>query len=105
MKVFIPIGSAVEEAAREGLKDSGRAILKRGRELSPTLSGESDKSGFSNVDDLTLQVGFKSYISRIQHEDLDYQHKPGEQAKFLEAAAEEIDTGAIIATEVRGTFG
>ncbi|POH63632.1 MULTISPECIES: hypothetical protein [Cryobacterium] len=105
MKMHLSVASELEKAAQAGLKKAGRQILRRARELSPTNDGDSDKSGFSVVDDLTLQVGFKSYISRIQHEDLDYQHKPGEQAKFLEAAAEEIDTGAIIATEVRGTFG
>jgi hypothetical protein len=105
MRMHVPIGSALEKAAQEGLKVAGKSILKRARELSPSDAGDSDKSGFSLVDDLTLQVGFKSYVSRIQHEDLDYQHKPGEQAKFLEAAADEIDIGAIMAEKVRETFG
>jgi hypothetical protein len=97
--------SLVEKAAQDGLREAGREILKAARKKSPSDGGDSDKSGFSTVDDLTLQVGFKSYISRIQHENLDYQHKPGEQAKFLEAAAEEVDTGAIIAAKVRAALG
>jgi hypothetical protein len=105
MRMHVSVASELEKAAQAGLKKAGRQILKVAREKSPTNEGDSDKSGFSLVDDLTMQVGFTSYISRIQHEDLDYVHKPGEQAKFLEAAADEVDVGAIIAAEVRGTFG
>jgi len=105
MQMHVPIASMVEKAAQDGLRTAGRQMLKRARELSPTDSGESDKTGFSLVDDLTLQVGFKSHVSRLQHEDLDAQHKPGEQAKFLEAAADETDVGAIIAAKVRASLG
>ena len=109
MKINVPVLDVLEKAAQDGLKDAGKQILKLARKKSPTDDGkgggESDKSGFSLVDDLTLQVGFKSHISRIQHEDLDYQHKPGEQAKFLEAALDEIDVGAIIAAKVRADLG
>lgn len=105
MKSQVPVTSEVEKAVQAGLKEAGKAILKRARELSPSDEGVSDKSGFSLVDDLTLQVGFKSHISRIQHENLDYQHKPGEQAKFLEAALDEVDVGAILAEKVRAALG
>ena len=105
MKIHVSVTSELEKAVQAGLKEAGKAILKRARELSPTDEGGSDKSGFSLVDDLTLQVGFKSHISRMQHENLDYQHKPGEQAKFLEAALDEVDTGAIIAAKVRDALG
>ena len=105
MKINVPVATVLEKAAQDGLRKAGRAILKRARELSPTIEGDSDKSGFSLVDDLTMQVGFTSLVSRLQHENLEYQHKDGEQAKFLEAAADEVDTGAIIAAEVRQTFG
>jgi hypothetical protein len=105
MRMHLPIASLVEKAAQDGLKEAGKTILKRARELSPSDEGGSDKSGFSLVDDLTMQVGFKSHISRIQHENLDYQHKPGEQAKFLEAAVDETDVGAIIAKNIRAALG
>ncbi|WP_104084246.1 hypothetical protein [Cryobacterium sp. Y11] len=105
MRILVPTVSVIEKAAQDGLREAGRAVLKRARELSPTDEGGSDKSGFVRVDDLTLQVGFRSHISRMQHENLDYQHQPGEQAKFLEAAADEVDTGAIIAARVRAALG
>ena len=105
MKMHAPVVSLVEKAAQDGLREAGREVLKLARKKSPTDSGDSDKSGFSLVDDLTLQVGFKSPIARMQHENLDFQHKDGEQAKFLEAAVDETDIGAIIAKRVRAALG
>ncbi len=91
MKINLPLLTTVEKAAQDGLREGGRALLKRARELSPTLTGESDKSGFVRVDDLTLQVGFTSLVSLLNHENLDWQHPDGGQAKFLEAALQEVD--------------
>jgi hypothetical protein len=105
VKIHSPVVSLLEGATQAGLKKAGREVLKVARKKSPTDEGGSDKSGFSLVDDLTLQVGFRSPISRMQHENLDFQHKDGEQAKFLEAAVDEVDIGAILAAEVRATFG
>ena len=91
MKINLPLLTTVEKAAQDGLREGGRALLKRARELSPTLTGESDKSGFVRVDDLTLQVGFTSLVSLLNHENLDWQHPDGGQAKFLEVALQEVD--------------
>lgn len=99
--MHLPILTTVEKAVQDGLRAAGKETLKRARELSPTDTGASDKSGFVAVDDLTVQVGFKSHISRIQHENLDYQHPGGGTAKFLEGAAEQVDVEAIIAEQVR----
>lgn len=95
-----PILTPVEKAAQEGLRDGTRAILKRARELSPTDSGESDKSGFTRVDDLTGQVGFTSKVSRLQHEHLEWQHPNGGVAKFLETANDEIEVEKFIAARI-----
>jgi len=100
-----PILTLVEKAAQDGLKEAGKQTLKRARDLSPTLTGESDKSGFVAVDDLTVQVGFTSLVSRIQHENLDYEHPNGEQPKFLEAAAQQVDVEAIVAAAARQVLG
>jgi hypothetical protein len=90
-----PILTLIEQAAQEGIREAAKATLKRARELSPTDTGASDKTGFVVVDDLTAQVGFTSPISRIQHEDLDNEHPAGGQAKFLEAAAAEVTAQTI----------
>jgi hypothetical protein len=105
MKHLLPIASAVEKAAQSGLRDAGKVVLRNARDLSPTDSGDSDKSGFVAVDDLTLQVGFRSLVSRLQHENLDWQHLDGGEPKFLERAASETDIGAIIAASVRRELG
>lgn len=96
-----PILSIIEKAAQDAMRKAGRETLKRARELSPTDSGESDKSGFVAVDDLTVQVGFTSLVSRLNHENLDWQHPGGGQPKFLETASDEVNIEAIAAAAVR----
>ena len=105
MRMLVPILSTIEKAAQDGMREAGKAVLKRARELSPTDSGGSDKSGFVRIDDLTMQVGFTSLISRLQHENLDWRHEDGGQAKFLEAAVEEIDLEQTVAAKVRAALG
>lgn len=102
---YTPILSVVEQAAMKGLTEAGREVLKRARELSPTLSGDSDKSGFVATDDLTVQVGFTSIVSMLQHERTEWQHPGGGQAKFLETAADEVDVERVIAEAVRSALG
>lgn len=101
VKMHVPVLTVLEQAAQDGLRVGMRHILKRARELSPTDTGDSDKSGFTRIDDLTGQVGFTSLVSRLQHEDLDATHSNGEQAKFLETAATEVDVAGIIAAKTR----
>jgi hypothetical protein len=97
---YKPILTVVEKAAQDGLRKAGRDVLKRARDLSPSLSGESDKSGFVRIDDLTVQVGFMSIVSLLNHENLDWKHPQGGQPKFLETAADEIDIDRYVAEEV-----
>lgn len=104
MKMHLPILSTTEKAAQGGLRKGMRAVLARARELSPDDTGESDKSGFTRVDDLTGQAGFTSLVSLLQHENLDYQHPNGGQAKFLETAAAEVHVEAYVADEIRKAF-
>lgn len=101
VKMHLPLLSTVEKAAQDGLREGGRALLKAARDKSPTLTGESDKSGFTRIDDLTLQVGFTSRVSLLQHENLDWQHPNGGEAKFLERAADEVDVMEYVAAKIR----
>ncbi|WP_295102678.1 hypothetical protein [uncultured Microbacterium sp.] len=105
MKMLKPILSTVEKVAQDAIREGGREVLRRAREKSPTLTGESDKSGFMQVDDMTVQVGFTSLVSRLQHEDLDNQHPQGGEAKFLEKAFDEVDIEQIAAQKLREAFG
>lgn len=104
MKIHNPILSTVEKAAQDGLRAAGRAILKRSNELAPKDTEETIKTGRVNIDDLTVQVSYASFIARIQHENLDYQHDDGE-AKFLEQATMQVDLEQIMADVMRRRLG
>lgn len=105
MKILKPILSTFEKVAQDAIREGGRETLRIAREKSPTLTGDSDKSGFMSVDDLTVQVGFTSLVSRLQHEDLDNQHPQGGEPKFLESAVDAVDIEAIAAAKLREAFG
>lgn len=103
--MYFPILSTIEKAAQDANREIGRKVLKRARELSPTDTGDSDKSGFTSTEDLTTQVGFTSIVSRLQHEKLEWRHDGGGQPKFLEAAAAEVDVEGIQARHLREALG
>lgn len=103
--MLTPILSTIEQAARDGLREAGKAVLKRSNELAPKDDGDLVKSGRVIVDDLTVQVSYKAIHARLQHENLDWQHADGGQAKFLEAAADEVDIGRVVAEKVRAALG
>ena len=105
MKFQLPILSTVEKATQDAMRDAGRAVLKRSNELAPRDDGDLIKSGRVTIDDLTVQVSYTAVHARFQHENLDYQHTDGGQAKFLETAAAEIDIGQIVAAKVRSALG
>ena len=107
MKMHLPILSTVEKAAQDALREVAEQTLERSNELSPTLTGESDESGFVAVDDLTATVGYSSLVSLLQHEKLEWQHPRGGQAKFLETAAAEMEQQVepIMAQKVREALG
>ncbi|KTS09040.1 hypothetical protein [Microbacterium testaceum] len=98
MAKFYPLQTQLEASIAKGLRKAGRKMLKRMRELSPSDSGATDKTGFAAVDDLTLQVGFTSHVAAVQNENLDYRHENG-QAKFAETTVDEINIGPILAEQ------
>ena len=106
MKINNPILSTVDKAAQAGVRAGVQRIRKRSDELMPKLTGETRESGFTRVDDLTGQVGYSSLVAMLQHENLDYRHDDG-QAKFLEAAADELMPGVVsdVSDRIRKAFG
>lgn len=105
MAKFNPVMTKLEKSIQAGLREAGRAVLKDAKQRSPTLTGESDDSGFVAVDDLTLQVGFTDPVSRFSHEDLEAEHRNGEEPKFLETAVDQVDIGPILAARNRKDLG
>lgn len=105
MRMLTPILTTIEKAAQDGLREAGRAVLKRSNEMAPKDDLDLVKSGRVTVDDLTVQVSYTAVHARFQHENLDYEHADGGQAKFLERAADEVDVGRIVAEKVRAALG
>lgn len=105
MKMHLPILTTVEKAAQAGLKDVARATLKGSNAKIPKETGATAKSGFTASEDLTSQVGYRSKVATIQHENLEYQHPQGGEPKFLERAADEVDVEGIMAARMRRELG
>jgi hypothetical protein len=107
MAYYRPVLSLIEKAAQAGLLDVAKAVIERSNELSPKDTLETIDSAFARVDDLTAQAGYGSFVARLQHENLEYEHLRGGGPKFLETAADEIrpQVAAIIAKRVQGELG
>jgi hypothetical protein len=105
MRMLTPILSTVEKAAQDGLREAGKAVLKLSNELAPKDDEDLVESGRVIVDDLTVQVSYTAFHARLQHENLDWQHEDGGQAKFLEAAADQVNIGTVVAEKVRAALG
>ncbi|WP_105567130.1 HK97 gp10 family phage protein [Microbacterium halophytorum] len=104
MKIPNPILSTVEEAVQDEMRKAGREVLKDARTRAPKDTGALRKTGRVNVDDLTVQVSFNGKVAAIQHENLDFQHPTGGEAKFLENAALDFDLEGAIARGVRSAL-
>jgi hypothetical protein len=95
----------LDEAAARGLRRATEHLLKISRDLVPHEEGTLERSGVASVDrsELAGAVSYDTVYAVRQHEELTWKHKPGRQAKYLEApAATEADVlQGIIATEIR----
>ena len=85
----------LEKAARAGLQDAAKKVLKRAKELAPIDDGDLRKSGRVSVDDVFVTVRFTAPHAWIQHERMDYEHDEG-GAKYLERAVGEIGVLAMV---------
>jgi hypothetical protein len=76
-------------AARRGLKKFAKFIFNESQKIVPTDYGPLKESGHieSGGDDdrPTESIVYDEHYAVVQHEDLEFKHKPGEQAKYLEA--------------------
>lgn len=101
MKIHTPILSLIEQAAQDGLREVAKAALRDSNERAPVEDGDLVKSGRVVVDDLTAQVSYSSFYAPLQHENLDWKHPDGGEAKFLERAANAVDVEGIMAERAR----
>lgn len=81
-------GAAIIEEMREhagdGIDDGTEMLLAAARAIVPYDEGPLSESGRASRDGLTGLVSFDQPYAVIQHEELDYRHAPGRQAKYLE---------------------
>lgn len=80
------ITAEVRRLLAGGLGDAAEYLLGVANELVPLDEGPLMHSGFTDVDEDDLQavVGYDTVYAVRQHEEMDYQHAPGRQAKYLE---------------------
>lgn len=100
-----PASRAIRDAAAHGLYLAAEHVLTESTAVVPLDEGPLQNSGTASVDEpsLTAAIAYDTPYSVRQHEELDYRHAPGRQAKYLEgplnAAVGEV--AAIIAAQLR----
>lgn len=95
----------IREAEVKGLELAAEHLLAKSVEIVPLDEGPLMHSGVASVDasERKAAVSFDKQYAVRQHEELDYNHAPGRQAKYLEGPwlAERETMLAIIAAQIR----
>lgn len=66
------------------LTDIGMDLLGKSKVLAPIDTGDLRGTGFTQLEDKTVVIGFTTPYALKQHEDLTCNHPKGGQAKYLE---------------------
>ncbi|MGW0550562.1 hypothetical protein [Streptomyces altiplanensis] len=77
-------GSRGRRLASEGLQRALEHTLGEAKKLVPLEEGTLERSGQVNVDGLNGNITFDTVYAVRQHEEMDWKHLPGRQAKYLE---------------------
>lgn len=86
------ISESIPRAIRDQiLPELGAELLQRALELVPRDTGELAESGYVDVEQGQVVVGFRSKHALVQHETLRNQHPHGGTAKFLERPLFEME--------------
>ena len=101
VKVYDAKLTQIEQAAQAALVDTAKAVLKQARANAPKDDGKLARSGRVEVGFKEVSVAFRTPYAWIQHERLDYQHPHGGQAKYLEAAVDQVGVVADIKSGVQ----
>ena len=78
----IPAGS--ETAVKKSLTDIALDLQGESQRRAPVDTGDLRGSAYTKQDGLTAEVGFSSPYAVRQHENMQYKHKRGGEAKYLE---------------------
>lgn len=97
------------EGSVHGLTLAAEHLLGEAVAVVPLLEGTLARSGKATVDEdtLTAAVSFNTVYAVAQHEELEYRHAPGRQAKYLEEPTirEAGTIKAILAQQIREALG
>lgn len=99
------VKAAAHTAGLSGLRSAGEYLLERSNNVVPWDEGTLADTGAVDDDgDRTVAVSYDTVYARRQHEELDWQHKPGRKAKYLEGSLQEEDATLrrIVADDLRG---
>lgn len=79
------------KALRQALFQAGWYVRTEANKTVPHETGALHDSGGVDIDDedLVVSVFYDTPYARVQHERLDYKHKPGRRAKWLEKTLQE----------------
>ncbi|MFC7909068.1 hypothetical protein [Streptomyces nigra] len=95
----------LRQAAARGLYFGAEHVLSVSNDKVPLDEGPLQHSGTASVDegDLTGMVSYDTPYAVRQHEEMDYRHAPGREAKFLENAlnSERAVVFALVAAQMR----
>lgn len=96
------IEDRIRAAAVAGLDLASQHLLAESRALVPIEEGTLERSGTATVDagKLSALVSYDTPYAVRQHEELDYRHAPGRQAKYLEepfTTQQDVLTGLVAA--------
>ncbi len=85
------VTAEIHRAASRGLRLATEHVLSVSNQRVPHDEGVLERSGAAVVKESDLRgiVSYDTPYAVVQHENLDYNHKPGRTAKFLELAVRE----------------
>ena len=92
--------TAIEKAAHDALVDTAKEVLRTAKTLVPVDDGDLKRSGKVEQQWKEVAVVFRAPHAWLQHERLDFEH-PNGQAKYLEAAVDQVGVEAAIVGAVR----
>lgn len=77
---------AIIAATVLGLRKWGELVLQQSRAIVPLDEATLERSGVASVDEpsMTAAVSYDTPYAVAQHENMEYQHAPGREAKYLE---------------------
>ena len=74
----------IKQAIHNELKVVAADLQGKAQKLTPVDTGDLQGSAYSEVENLEGTVGFTEIYALRQHEEMDYNHPKGGQAKYLE---------------------